>query len=139
MVGRGGAAGGGTWGVPAMGAAVAGGSVGPSGAGEVAPAVGGRSGTCPDRPGGFVAVGKVTGSVGRADGGSQGARRGVSVTSAAPARGAGSTGSEAGRSSTGSPTAPAAEAKRSSRESGAGVGPVSSVESSYKCLHQSSS
>ncbi|MCE7045807.1 hypothetical protein LYO46_05605 [Streptomyces purpurascens] len=101
--------------------------------------MGGRSGTCPDRPGGFAAVGKVTGSVSRDDGGSQGARRGVSVTSAAPARGAGTTGSEAGRSSAGSPTAPAAEAKRSSRESGAGVGPVSSVESSYKCLHQSSS
>ncbi|MFJ9350836.1 hypothetical protein [Streptomyces sp. NPDC101237] len=32
-----------------------------------------------------------------------------------------------------------AEAKRSSRESGAAVGPVSSVESSYNCPHQSSS
>ncbi|MFC9126095.1 hypothetical protein ACFT4A_04500 [Streptomyces sp. NPDC057099] len=102
--------------------------------------MGGRSsGSCPDRPGGFTVAGKVTGSVSRADGGSQGARRGVSVTSAAPARGAGTTGSEARRSSARSRTAPAAEAKRSSRESGAGAGPVSSVESSYNCLHQSSS
>ncbi|MEU8718401.1 hypothetical protein [Streptomyces sp. NPDC048663] len=32
-----------------------------------------------------------------------------------------------------------AEANRSSSESGAAVGPVSSVESSYNCPHQSSS
>ncbi|GEJ99863.1 hypothetical protein TNCT1_21400 [Streptomyces sp. 1-11] len=38
-----------------------------------------------------------------------------------------------------SPTAFRAEVKRSSRESGAGVGPVSSVESSYSSPHQSSS
>ncbi|ELS57603.1 hypothetical protein STVIR_1454 [Streptomyces viridochromogenes Tue57] len=36
-------------------------------------------------------------------------------------------------------TAPAAEANRSSNESGTVVGPVSSVESSYSCPHQSSS
>ncbi|MEU0774070.1 hypothetical protein ABZ327_09855 [Streptomyces sp. NPDC006135] len=84
--------------------------------------------------------------------------RGVSLASSAPALGIGTTWSAslrygrsvtmsvpgAGRSSLAgetpwSPTAPAAEAKRSSRESGAGAGPVSPVESSYNCPHQSSS
>ncbi|MFD5156880.1 hypothetical protein ACFWMJ_02175 [Streptomyces hawaiiensis] len=110
-----------------------------------------------ERPGGFAAVGKLTGPVGPDGGGSQGARcadrpygRGVSSTSSAPLRGAGTVGSAPKGRPTGrsegpvrsfapSPTAPDAEANRSSRESRAGVGPVSSVESSYNSLHQSSS
>ncbi|MEV4788295.1 hypothetical protein AB0K53_23090 [Streptomyces tuirus] len=109
------------------------------------------------RPGGFGAAGKFMGPVGRGGGGSQGARcgarpfgRGVAGASSAPVRGAGTTGSEPGgraagrsegpvRPSAASPTAPDADANRSSRESRAGVGPVSSVESSYNSLHQSSS
>ncbi|GAA4545658.1 hypothetical protein GCM10010309_11090 [Streptomyces violaceochromogenes] len=74
----------------------------------------------------------------------------MSGTSSAPVRGAGTVGSApkgrpAGRSGgrvrscAPSPTAPDADANRSSRESRAGVGPVSSVESSYNSLHQSSS
>ncbi|MBB6074935.1 hypothetical protein [Streptomyces paradoxus] len=116
-----------------------------------------RPGGCPVCSGGFAAVGKLTGPVGRAGGGSQGARcagrpfgRGVSRTSSAPVRGAGTVGSapegrpagrsgEAVRLSAPSATAPDADANRSSRESRAGVGPVSSVESSYNSLHQSSS
>jgi hypothetical protein len=37
------------------------------------------------------------------------------------------------------PSVPDADANRSSRESATAAGPVSSVESSYNCLHQSSS
>ncbi|WP_306934331.1 hypothetical protein [Streptomyces luteogriseus] len=116
-----------------------------------------RSGVCSGRLGGFGAVGKLMGPVGRGGGGSQGARcearpfgRGVAGTSSAPVRGAGTTGSapkgraaggsgEPVRPSAPSPTAPDADANRSSSESRAGVGPVSSVESSYNSLHQSSS
>ncbi|MFF7765860.1 hypothetical protein ACFZC7_05040 [Streptomyces massasporeus] len=109
------------------------------------------------RPCGFGAVGKLMGPVGRGGGGSQGARcgarafeRGVAGRSSAPDRGAGTTGSTPGcraagrsgepvRASSPSLTAPDADANRSSRESRAGAGPVSSVESSYNSLHQSSS
>lgn len=120
--------------------------------------VGARSGVRSGRPGGSGAVGKLMGPVGRGGGGSQGARCGArpfgrvgAGTSSAPVRGPGTTGSAprdraAGRSgeppvrpSVPSPTAPDADANRSSSESRAGVGPVSSVESSYNSLHQSSS
>ncbi|GAA2382036.1 hypothetical protein GCM10010255_05060 [Streptomyces coeruleofuscus] len=117
------------------------------GGGTVGGAGGVRSGPCR-----FAAAGKVTGPVGRAGGGSQGARcgdgpeaRGAPMPSSASDRGAGTTGSETAPSPAPAPgtplppTAPAAEAKRSSRESGTGAGPVSPVESSYNCPHQSSS
>ncbi len=116
--------------------------------------LGARPGVRSGRPGGSGSVGKLMGPVGRGGGGSQGARcgarpfgRGGAGTSSAPVRGPGTTGSAPrGRSgepplrlSTPSPTAPDADANRSSSESRAGVGPVSSVESSYNSLHQSSS
>ncbi|MDO0937594.1 hypothetical protein QQY66_39905 [Streptomyces sp. DG2A-72] len=112
------------------------------------------------KPGGMGPGGKLAGDGGAVGGGSQGARcRPVPSVGAASARGAGTLtpdgaagvggpdpgGEAACPSSTAevlpspSPTAPAAEANRSSSESGAAVGPVSSVESSYSCPHQSSS
>ncbi|MET9913651.1 hypothetical protein ABZZ74_44075 [Streptomyces sp. NPDC006476] len=62
----------------------------------------------------------------------------VGVSVDVPLRWAGTT---SARSPGGDPSAtvPAAEANRSSNVSAAGVGPVSSVESSYSCPHQSSS
>ncbi|MFC8195610.1 hypothetical protein ACFWBR_23385 [Streptomyces sp. NPDC060006] len=56
-------------------------------------------------------------------------------------RGGGTAGLSAegtGAASAGAPRVSVAEANRSSSESAAGAGPVSPVESSYSCPHQSS-